>query len=304
MIYRVVHRTAYRYDLDVSSSYGEAHLHPRETTGQRVYSSGLTIEPYPEQVRERRDFFGNRTTYFTIRQPHTELVVTSTSIIDVSDRQPQLGPAADVAWDAARDLMRSERSADVFEARQFLLPSRSIPHSPVVVDYARPSFTPGRSVTEAVGDLASRINADFRFAPGVTSVTTTIDEVFEARAGVCQDFAHVTIAALRGLGLAARYVSGYLETLPPPGQVRLQGADVSHAWVSTFVPQVGWIDIDPTNDLFVNDRYVTTAWGRDYDDVPPLKGVIFTQGMKNELDVTVDVEPIPEDDPILATLAG
>jgi transglutaminase-like putative cysteine protease len=304
VIYRVVHRTAYRYDTDVSSSYGEAHLHPRETTGQRVYSSGLTIEPYPEQVRERRDFFGNRTTYFTVREPHTELVVTSTSLVDVTDRQPQLVPAAEVAWDAVRDLMDTERSAEVFEARQFLLPSRSVPRIPRAVDYARSSFPPGRAVTDAVGDLATRVHADFEFSPGTTSVTTTIDEVLDRRAGVCQDFAHVTIAALRGLGLAARYVSGYLETIPPPGQRRLKGSDVSHAWVSTFVPQVGWIDIDPTNDLFVNDRYVTTAWGRDYDDVPPLKGVIFTQGEKNQLEVSVDVEPVPEDDPVLESLAG
>jgi transglutaminase-like putative cysteine protease len=147
------------------------------------------------------------------------------------------------------------------------------------------------------------LHRDFAFAPGATTVSTPVDEVLERRAGVCQDFAHVTIAGLRGLGLAARYVSGYLETLPPEGAERLVGADVSHAWVSVFVPGVGWIDLDPTNDQFVNDRYVTVAWGRDYTDVPPLKGVIFTESDAQDLEVTVDVVPVAEDDPDLVVVA-
>jgi transglutaminase-like putative cysteine protease len=149
-------------------------------------------------------------------------------------------------------------------------------------------------VLDAVTDLSSRIYRDFKFLPGVTEVKTTIEEVFARRAGVCQDFAHVAIGCLRSLGLAARYVSGYLETRPPPGKPRLAGADVSHAWASVFVPGSGWADIDPTNDQLVNDRYVTTAWGRDYTDVPPLKGVIFTQGDVQDLKVSVDVIPVPD----------
>jgi transglutaminase-like putative cysteine protease len=178
------------------------------------------------------------------------------------------------------------------DARQFTLESPLVCVSPAVAEYAAPSFPPGRPVLEAAADLCSRIHAGFRYRPGSTSVTTGLDEVIEGAEGVCQDFAQLAIGCFRWRGLAARYVSGYLETRPPPGRPRHQGADVSHAWVSVFVPDVGWVDIDPTNDQFVNDRYIVTAWGRDYSDVPPLKGVIFTEGTGHELEVTVDVVPV------------
>jgi transglutaminase-like putative cysteine protease len=170
-----------------------------------------------------------------------------------------------------------------------------VPVSGQLAEYAAPSFPAARPVLAALRDLSTRIHRDFAYEPGVTHVSTTIEEVLERKAGVCQDFAHLAIGCLRSLGLAARYVSGYLETEPPPGMQRLAGADASHAWVSLFVPGTGWVDIDPTNDQLVNDRYITTAWGRDYADVSPLKGVIFTQGSKHNLKVTVDV--IPVDDP-------
>ena len=159
-------------------------------------------------------------------------------------------------------------------------------------------------MVDALADLCRRMHRDFEFSPGATTVSTPIDEVLARREGVCQDFAHLTIGGLRGLGLAARYVSGYLETDPPPGEERLTGADVSHAWVSVFVPGVGWVDIDPTNGQFANSRYVTVAWGRDYADVPPLKGVIYTEGVGQRLEVTVDVTPVPDDDPALASVAS
>ncbi len=161
------------------------------------------------------------------------------------------------------------------------------------------SFASGRPLLEALADLTARIRADFEYWPGSTDVDTTVDELLVRRAGVCQDFAHLAIAGLRALGLSVRYVSGYLETEPPPGMARLQGADVSHAWVGVFVTGLGWIDLDPTNDQFVDDRYVTVAWGRDYSDVPPLKGVIFTESESHELTVSVDVTPVPDGDPVL-----
>jgi transglutaminase-like putative cysteine protease len=165
----------------------------------------------------------------------------------------------------------------------------------VVAAYAAPSFAPGRSLLEAVAELTSRIHADFAYKPGSTSVRTTLTELLEGRTGVCQDFTHLAVGCLRSLGLAGRYVSGYLDTAPPVGQDRVVGADVSHAWPSVFVPDAGWVDFDPTNDRFVSDRYVTNAFGRDYGDVSPLKGVIYTESKKSELHVSVDVAPVELD---------
>ena len=304
MTYRVVHRTAYVYDKVVSASYGEAHLHPRDVQGQKTYVSSLVIDPFPEHYRERRDFFGNRVAHFTVLEPHTELTVTATSMVDVRDRRSIVPAIGDLRWEEARDLLHREDGAETVDARQFVLGSTAAGPSARATEYAAPSFAPGRPLTDALADLSSRLHADFEFAPGVTTVSTPVDDVLTRRAGVCQDFAHLTISALRGLGLAARYVSGYLETVPPPGKARLVGADVSHAWVSVFVPEIGWVDLDPTNDQFVNNRYVTVAWGRDYTDVPPLKGVIYTEGKSQKLKVTVDVATIPDDDPALISVAS
>jgi transglutaminase-like putative cysteine protease len=303
VVYRVVHRTEYRYEREVSASYGEAHLHPRDAPGQQTYTSTLAIDPVPEHHRERRDFFGNRAAHFTVLEPHTALTVTATSVVEVEGRdlRPLVGQRP---WEQARDLLRSETGPEALDARQFALDSSAAPASALATGYAALSFAPGREVLEALADLSHRLHTDFEFAPGATTVSTPVDEVLARRKGVCQDFAHVTIAGLRGLGLAARYVSGYLETVPPPGRPRLVGADVSHAWVSVFVPQVGWLDLDPTNDQFVTSRYVTVAWGRDYNDVPPLKGVIYTESEKQELEVTVDVVEVGDDDPALAGVAS
>ena len=302
MTYRVVHQTVYDYDSEVSASYGEAHLQPRDTPCQQTYQSTVVIDPLPEHLRERRDFFGNRATHFTVLQPHTRLTVTSTSLVDIK-RRDLTEAVDDLPWERARDLLATDTSADAIEARQYTLDSTIVPSSAASTEFAAPSFQPGRPLVDALTDLAGRLYRTFEFAPGATTVSTPVDEVLARRAGVCQDFAHLTIAGLRGLGLATRYVSGYLETLPPPGRARLVGADVSHAWVSVYVPQVGWIDLDPTNDQFANDRYVTVAWGRDYSDVPPLKGVIFTESERQALEVTVDVVEIAEDDPVLAGVA-
>lgn len=304
MTYRVVHRTEYHYDSVVSASYGEAHLHPRQTLSQQPYKAALTIDPFPEHYRERRDFFGNRVAYFSILEEHNTLTVEATSIVDVRERQTVLSSLGEIGWERARDLLHEDSTEDVLGARQFVLASPASPPSAGALDYARPTFAAGRPIGECLEELCVRLRSEFEFAPGVTTVSTPVDEVLARRAGVCQDFAHLTISGLRGLGLAARYVSGYLETDPPPGEERLLGADVSHAWVSVFVPQVGWVDLDPTNGQFVNGRYVTVAWGRDYTDVPPLKGVIYTESEGQQLDVTVDVTHIAEDDPILASVSA
>ena len=300
MTFKVVHRTEYRYERDVFSTYGEARLHPRELTGQQCYSTTLSAAPFPEEYRVRRDFFGNRVAHYAVLEPHTDLVVTATSVVDVRARQVLLPSASGHRWEDVREGLRTATDAETREARQFTLPSPAAGPSPGAAAYVATSFVPGRPLIEALADLTARIRNDFEYRPGSTDVDTTVDELLARRAGVCQDFAHLTITGLRSLGLSARYVSGYLETEPPPGTDRLQGADVSHAWVGVFLSGLGWIDLDPTNDQFVDDRYVTVAWGRDYSYVPPLKGVIFTESESHELMVSVDVTPIPDGDPLLS----
>ena len=291
MIYRVVHRTEYRYDSEVSSSYGELYLLPRDVPGQVCRSAEVVIEPEAHDYRQRKDFYGNRVAYFALLEPHTWLTVTAESTVEVN-RPASVPLAVDQAWETVRDRLRSDRSADAFDARGFLFDSPKVVVTPAVAAYAAPTFPTGRPLAEALTELDSRIHADFAYEPGATSVRTTLTELLELRKGVCQDFAHLAVGCLRSLGLAGRYVSGYLNTAPPPGRARLVGADVSHAWASVFVPDAGWVDFDPTNDRFVSDRYVTNAYGRDFGDVSPLKGVIYTESTTNEMHVSVDVLPL------------
>ena len=292
MAYEITHRTEYRYSSTVSSSFGEIVMLPRDLPSQVCVHSQLTIDPKPHDLRERFDFFGNRVAYFAVLAPHTRLSVTASCLVQINGRRSELAGAGETPWEQVRDRIRAGLDADALDACQFVLDSPLVTISEQLVGYATPSFPAGRPMLAALRDLSSRIYRDFDYVPGATGVTTTIEEVFERKAGVCQDFAHLAVGCLRSLGLAARYVSGYLETQPPPGMARLAGVDRSHAWVSAFVPDAGWVDTDPTNDQLVNDRYVTTAWGRDYADVPPVKGVIFTQSDKHELTVAVDVVPV------------
>jgi transglutaminase-like putative cysteine protease len=309
MTFRVTHRTAYHYEEPVSSSFGQMHLLPRSLAGQVSHGTKVDIEPRPSFYQERKDFFGNNVAYFEIASPHTTLAVTTTSTVDVEGRRDDLPLAANQPWEEARLGPAVVSPAvvspavvspsvvevvEVVEARQFCLDSPLAASSLGLAEYGRASFRAGRPVLDALEDLAQRIYTDFAYTPGATSVTTSAEEVLVKRSGVCQDFAHLAIGCLRSLGMAARYVSGYLETDPPPGRPRMQGADVSHAWASLFVPEAGWVDVDPTNNQLVNDRYITTAWGRDYGDVPPLKGVIFTEGTSHDLEVVVDVIRLPD----------
>lgn len=291
-VYRVTHRTEYRYEGEVTASYGQTHLLPRAAPGQEPQDAAVSFWPVPDDRRTRDDFHGNRCIAFSILAPHVRLTVEATSTVEVTG-PPAPTLAADMPWEVARDEIRRSTDTVGLEAREMALASPRVGLSPRVRAYAASSFRPGRPLLDAVVDLAHRIHTDFAYDPGATDVGTTVDEALEARRGVCQDFAHLAIACVRAQGLAARYVSGYLETDPPPGRPRLQGADATHAWLAVHLPGDGWVGVDPTNDVLAGDRHITTAWGRDYGDVPPVEGIIFTEGRTHSMDVAVDVVRLP-----------
>lgn len=290
MKYRVTHSNEFIYKTQVGLCYNEARILPRDLAHQKVLSAGLQIVPSPDDHYERYDYFGNRTAYFSIEKPYEKLVVTATSEVQV-DLQNPLEGAASVAWEIARERLHNGRSEEIIEATQFALDSPIVKSDALLKEYADASFLPGRPLDEAVQDLMQRIYAEFQYDPEFSTIATPLKEVMTQRRGVCQDFAHLAIGCLRSLGLAARYVSGYIETMPPPGKERLVGADASHAWFSVFHPGAGWIDFDPTNNQLPSDRHITVAWGRDYADVTPLRGVAFGGG-EHKLKVAVDVLPI------------
>jgi transglutaminase-like putative cysteine protease len=290
MRYRVSHRTTYSYDDDVSDSLGIAYLVPRELSWQHVADRSLTVTPRPLDHTEDLDYYGNTATYFQVTEPHRVLDVLAVS--DVEVRAPEHDEAAlRVPWEDARPARRPD-VADAWKAHDFALASSLADQTPAAHAYAAQSLEPGRPVGEAVVEVMQRIHADFAYDKTATTVTTTVADILDKRAGVCQDFAHLTLACLRSHGLAVRYVSGYLATTPPPGKERIVGADATHAWAAVWIPGDGWLAVDPTNDQLVNDRYVTVAWGRDYGDVPPVKGVIFTEATSSSLRVEVDVAPV------------
>lgn len=290
MIYKIVHRTTYKYKHAVSVGNHVACLRPRSLPNHQVARSELLIQPAPVTRTERVDYFGNRLCFFTIREPHRELVVEARSEVIVEGCAAEL-PKASPPWEEAAKALPSYRSREGLEAYQFEFESPRVRQRPEFAAYAVQSFTPGRPLAEALLELTERIYKDFRFDSKATTVRTPTEEVFRKRRGVCQDFAHMQIACLRSLNLAARYVSGYLRTYPPPGRPRLVGADASHAWVSAYCPGFGWLDVDPTNNLVPSDGHVTLAWGRDYGDVSPLRGLILGGGA-HRLAVSVDMEPV------------
>lgn len=290
--YRITHTTVYRYESVVSSSYGQLCLLPRDTASQRCGSSTLTVEPGPADERERVDYFGNRSHYFHVIAPHKVLRITARSEVEVSETARALPLDSGRPLSAIQAAVAELMGPESIEAADHLNDSPRAAIDASVRAYAAKSLKPERPIVECLTDLITRIHGDFDFEPSATEVTSTVADLFDTGAGVCQDFAHLTVACLRSVGVPGRYVSGYLETDPPPGKPKLQGADVSHAWASALIPGVGWIDIDPTNDQFVNDRYVTTAWGRDYGDVAPVTGVIYSDGGMTELEVSVDVTAV------------
>jgi transglutaminase-like putative cysteine protease len=293
MRYRLVHRTKYTYEGAVTVSHHLARLAPRTLPGQRCPWHELEIRPEPVGRGVHVDSFGNVTAYFEIEGKHEALEVTARSLVEVFPiSRPE--PASTVSWERVRDTCQLEKLTPGSEAGAFRFGSPMVPLGREYADYATPEFPAGRPILEAVLGLTNRIFKDFKFDPRATDVTTPVGDVLKKRAGVCQDFAHLMLACLRSLGLPARYVSGYLETAPPPGKARLTGADASHAWVSVFCGEsAGWIDTDPTNNLLPGERHITVAWGRDFSDVSPLRGVTLGAGGQR-LAVAVDV--IPEEE--------
>jgi len=289
-LYELTHTTTYDYHSPVTVSHHLLRVTPRLQTRQLRLDHSIETDPVAANISQRTDYFGNEVTFATIEGAHRQLRLTSRSRVAVGPAfVPE--PAETPAWESVRGMCRSDRSPSVLEAIEFTFASPAVPLEPVFADYAAVSFASRRSILEAALDLTSRINADFQFDATATTVSTPLLEVLENRRGVCQDFAHFQIACLRSLGLPARYVSGYLETIPPPGKPRLVGADASHAWVSIFCPGIGWIDLDPTNNCLPSMRHITTAWGRDYSDVSPIRGVLLGSG-EHTLSVSVDVLPL------------
>jgi transglutaminase-like putative cysteine protease len=288
--YRVTHRTEYRYSAVVTSSYGRGHLTPRDTSRQRCLTFDLDIHPDAADQAQSADAYGNTSCYFHVTERHHELTVVGQSVVEVDPLPPaRYGEGAAASpWESARP-----DGPGGLLATEFVLDLRPPEITDAVRDYAAPSFAPGRPLIEVVEDLNARIFADFTYRSGSTTVSTQVDQVLAAREGVCQDFARLAIACLRANGLAARYESGYLATDPPPGRQRVFGIDAMHAWAAVWAPGDLWIGFDPTNDQLVDERYILVGWGRDYADVPPLRGIIFTESENSSIDVSVDVTPLP-----------
>lgn len=291
MLYDVSHRTTYRYSIPVSFSHHVLHLVPRASARQTTRRTALSVTPTPTIHASATDAFGNPQTFITLQERHTELTLHAKSVIEVSaPSRPE--PAATRPWDGLYEMLSRDRSDAGLDALQYAFPSPRVPAALDLEAYARASFAPGRPLLEAALDLTARIFTEFVYDPAATTVSTPVDEVFAKKRGVCQDFAHLEIACLRSLRLPARYVSGYLLTRPPEGRERLVGADASHAWLSLWVPEHGWVDLDPTNNLLVGEEHITLGWGRDYGDVSLVKGAIFGGGA-HKIEVAVDVTPLP-----------
>lgn len=293
MIYQVTHTTTYEYSEPVTLCQNLAHLTPRSSSRQWCQPTRLAIIPNPKVIASRTDYFGNREVFFSVQEPHRQLSITARHTAEVlSFVAPD--PAQTPPWEEVRDLLARDRSPSVLEAYEFVFDSPYVQVSAELGEYAGASFGAGRPLLEAILDLTRRIHADFRYDAKATTVATPLQRVFGDRRGVCQDFAHLEVACLRSLGLAARYVSGYLCTKPPAGRERLTGADASHAWVSVYCGDTGWIDLDPTNNQIPSDQHIVLAWGRDYHDVSPIKGVILGGGSHT---VTVAVDVVPTETP-------
>lgn len=292
MKYRVSHTTTYSYSDPVSLGHNLLHLLPRAFDRQWRLNSRLSIKPVPGSVETWTDYFGNLASSFTLEEEHRELTISAVSeVLVLGMLNPS--PAATPEWDAVRAMLSNGAERTNVDKVPFLLDSPFVPRHETLRRYAADSFSPGRPLLEAALDLTGRIHHEFKYDTTATGVNTPVMETYQKRRGVCQDFAHLEIACLRSLGLAARYVSGYLLTDPPPGRPRLVGADASHAWLSVFCPTLGWIDLDPTNNQMPAFRHITLAWGRDYGDVSPIKGVVLGGG-SHIVHVAVDVATLGE----------
>ena len=297
MLFQVSHTTSYNYENDVTFCHNITTLKPKTLPGQTLVEYKLEITPTPTEISERLDFFGNWITRFSIQKQHTKLEVTAVSkVLRDYDLQPHIEDSEtgkNITLEEALKALK-KNDEDIIDARQYILESILIAKiSPEIKEYAKVSFKPNRSIYEASFELMQRIYTEFDFDPEFTNVATPIHEVLKEKKGVCQDFAQIAIACVRSMGLPARYISGYIETLPPPGKEKLVGTDASHAWFSVYIPTFGWVDFDPTNNQIPKNQHILVSWGRDYYDVPPLKGLIYSTG-KNVMNVAVDIRPAAE----------
>ncbi len=290
--YQVVHETSYSYQSMVTLSQQYLHLAPRSFAYQNVLQQDIRVEPLPAECAFNLDYFGNCAESLTITLPHQSLLVHAEFTVALLPRYTQEQIADSAPWEVVRDTRRPFNPASTEEPQLFMYPSPHVSWGQALSDYALVSYTPGRPHLDAALDLTQRIFDDFEFDGEATEISTPLEEVLEGRRGVCQDFAQLMIGCLRSLGLAARYVSGYILTHPPEGQPRMIGADASHAWVSVFCPDYGWVDFDPTNHCLVQYEHITLGWGRDFSDVTPLRGTVLGGG-KHSLQVNVTVTPLP-----------
>jgi transglutaminase-like putative cysteine protease len=288
MRYKIAHNTTYNYSESVPICHNEVHLIPRDAPHQACIYNRLRVKPRPALIEHRLDYFGNRVTSFSVEQAHQKLTVSAVSRVDLA-AGPQIDPEQSAPWEDIRDALASY--GDLVDTYQFAFDSPLAAGSAELAEYAAVSFTRRRPIVAAMLDLSRRIHSEFRYDPTATTVSTPLPTVMQLRRGVCQDFAHLAIGCLRSMGLAARYVSGYLLTQPAPGQPRLVGADASHAWLAVYTGNHGWIDVDPTNDVLPTIEHITLAWGRDYGDICPIRGV-FVGGGQHALAVSVDVATI------------
>ncbi|MFT6904681.1 MAG: transglutaminase-like putative cysteine protease [Oleiphilaceae bacterium] len=295
MHYKVVHTTNYKYAARVTHCYNLANLIPKNTVRQKCLNSKITVSPKPIHTNKRIDYFGNQSYQFEIQTAHTDLIIRSESQIEIQETSTILNLELGMNYGDALNYFKQAPTFQVIKAKEFILDSPMIKTNNAIEAYARPSFSLTRPLNSCVTELTKRIFDDFNYTPGYTTIATPLSEVLEHKRGVCQDFAHLQIACLRAMGIPAKYVSGYMETLPPPGQKKLVGADATHAWVAYFSPEEGWIEYDPTNNLRSGNQHIVTAEGRDYYDVTPIKGVIFGGGKGPLLEISVDVSRILKD---------
>lgn len=291
MKYKLIHKTVYKYAEAVNNYHSLVCLTPRTMPDQLCLGFNIKITPEPAQISERVDFYGNTIHYFSLHSPHKTLTVLTTGIVErLTESTGSLFIPSSVSCAEARQRLTGDRSLKI-ALLEYILPSPLVKWDADVRAFAGDCFRDDLPLYDCITRLCRKIYNEFDFVPDFTTVNTPIREVLATKKGVCQDFSHLAIACIRSFGFAARYVSGYLETLPPPGKPKLQGSDASHAWISVFIPDYGWCDFDPTNNIVPGERHIVTAWGRDYSDVPPLKGIIFSYG-KHTLSVEVDVIPM------------
>lgn len=289
MILEVSHKTVYHYTAPVAQAHHLLHLEPRPHSRQRVIRHTLLVEPAPAARSDFIDYFGNPASSVSIETGHSDLMIHSRGLVEVT-APPPLDLAASKPWNqVAAELAPARKPYDI-DVVQYLVPSQQVALTQALIDFARPSFPPARPILECAQHLMHRIYNEFAYDDAATDIATTIEEVLEIRRGVCQDFAHLLIGAMRAFCLPARYVSGYLLTHPPAGGEKLVGADASHAWVSVWAPGIGWVDFDPTNNVLPSDEHVTIAYGRDFQDVSPVTGVLLGGGT-HQVEVFVDVVP-------------